>query len=38
MAALTRDISAVLNGSVVDEARFRMDVDQIVVNVKKAKH
>ena len=38
MAALTRDISTVLNGSLVDEAQFRKDVDQIVTNVKKAKH
>jgi AhpD family alkylhydroperoxidase len=37
MAALTRDVSTVLNGSLVDEAQFRKDVDQIVANVKKAK-
>jgi len=38
MAALTRDISTVLNGALVDEPQFRKDVDQIVATVKKAKH
>ena len=36
MAAITRDMSTVLNGSLTDEVQFRKDVDQIVVNVKKA--
>jgi AhpD family alkylhydroperoxidase len=38
MAAITRDISTILNGSLVDEPQFRKDVDQIVANVKKSKH
>jgi len=37
MAALTRHWSAVLNGSMSDEAQFRKDVDQIVANVKRGK-
>jgi len=36
MAAITRDMSTVLNGSLTDETQFRKDVDQIVANVKKA--
>jgi AhpD family alkylhydroperoxidase len=36
MAAITRNMSTVLNGAMVDEAQFRKDVDQIIVNVKKA--
>jgi len=36
MAAITRDTSTVLNGSMTDETQFRKDVDQIVANVKKA--
>jgi AhpD family alkylhydroperoxidase len=36
MAAITRDMSTVLNGSMTDETQFRKDVDQIVANVKKA--
>jgi AhpD family alkylhydroperoxidase len=38
MAAITRDVSTVLNGAMLDEQQFRKDVDQIVVNVKKSKH
>jgi AhpD family alkylhydroperoxidase len=37
MAAITRDMSTVLNGAMADETQFRKDVDQIVANVKKAK-
>jgi AhpD family alkylhydroperoxidase len=36
MAAITRHWSTVLNGSLVDEAQFRKEVDQIVTNAKKA--
>jgi AhpD family alkylhydroperoxidase len=36
MAGITRHWSTVLNGSLVDEAEFRRDVDQVVKNVKKA--
>ena len=36
MAAITRHWSTVLNGSLIDEAAFRKEVDQIVVNAKKA--
>jgi AhpD family alkylhydroperoxidase len=36
MAAITRDMSTVLNGSMADEPQFRKDVDQLVTNVKKA--
>jgi AhpD family alkylhydroperoxidase len=36
MSAITRDMSTVLNGAMVDETQFRKDVDQIVANVKKA--
>ena len=35
MAAITRQWSTVLNGSLIDEAQFRREVDQIVANVKK---
>ncbi len=38
MAALTRHWSAMLNGSMIDEVQFRKDVDQVVVNAKRAKH
>ncbi|HET9990764.1 MAG TPA: carboxymuconolactone decarboxylase family protein [Kofleriaceae bacterium] len=38
MAAITRDVSTVLNGAMLDETQFRKDVDQIVANVKKSKH
>jgi hypothetical protein len=37
MAAITRHWSTVLNGSLIDEARFRKEVDKIVTNAKKAK-
>jgi AhpD family alkylhydroperoxidase len=36
MAAITRHWSTVLNGSMIDEAQFRKEVDQIVANAKKA--
>jgi AhpD family alkylhydroperoxidase len=36
MAALTRHWSTVLNGSLIDEAAFRKEVDQIVANARKA--
>jgi AhpD family alkylhydroperoxidase len=36
MAALTRHWSTVLNGSLIDEAAFRKEVDQIVTNARKA--
>ncbi len=36
MGAITRHWSTVLNGSLIDEAQFRMEVDQIVVNAKTA--
>ena len=36
MSAITRDVSTVLNGNLTDEVQFRKDVDQIVVNVKRA--
>jgi AhpD family alkylhydroperoxidase len=36
MAAFTRDMSTVLNGMQVDEARFRRDLDRIVRGVKGA--
>lgn len=35
MAALTRHWSTVLNGSLIDEAQFRKEVDQIVKGAKK---
>ena len=35
MAALTRHWSTVLNGSMLDEAVFRKEVDQIVTNARK---
>jgi AhpD family alkylhydroperoxidase len=38
MAAITRDISTILNGALLDETQFRKDTDQIVANVKKSKH
>jgi AhpD family alkylhydroperoxidase len=39
MASITRHWSTVLNGSLIDEAVFRKEVDQIIANVKKsAKH
>jgi AhpD family alkylhydroperoxidase len=37
MAAITRHWSTVLNGSLVDEAQFRREVDQIVRNVRSAR-
>ncbi len=37
MAAITRHWSTVLNGSQIDEAVFRKDVDQIVTNARKSK-
>ncbi|HEY5936625.1 MAG TPA: carboxymuconolactone decarboxylase family protein [Kofleriaceae bacterium] len=37
MASITRHWSTVLNGSLIDEAVFRKEVDQIVANAKKAK-
>jgi AhpD family alkylhydroperoxidase len=36
MAAITRDMSTVLNGAMVDEDKFRRDVDQIVANIKRS--
>jgi len=36
MAAITRHWSTVLNGSLIDEAQFRKEVDQIVAGAKKA--
>jgi AhpD family alkylhydroperoxidase len=36
MAAITRHWSTVLNGSLIDEAQFRKEVDKIVANAKKA--
>jgi len=36
MAALTRHWSTVLNGSMIDEAQFKKETDQIIANVKKA--
>ncbi len=36
MAAIVRHWSTVLNGAMVDETRFRADVDQVVANAKKA--
>jgi len=35
MAAITRHWSTVLNGSLIDEAQFRKEVDQIVAHAKK---
>jgi AhpD family alkylhydroperoxidase len=36
MGAITRHWSTVLNGSLVDEAQFRKETDQIVANIKKS--
>jgi AhpD family alkylhydroperoxidase len=36
MAAMTRQVSTVLNGALVDETQFRKDTDQIVANVRAA--
>ena len=36
MASLTRHWSTVLNGSMIDEAQFKKETDQIISNVKKA--
>jgi AhpD family alkylhydroperoxidase len=36
LAAITRHWSTVLNGSLIDEAAFRKDVDRIVKNVEKS--
>jgi AhpD family alkylhydroperoxidase len=36
MSAITRDMSTVLNGAMVDEPQFRKDVEQVITNVKKA--
>lgn len=36
MAAITRHWSTVLNGSLIDETRFRKEVDQIIAGAKKA--
>jgi AhpD family alkylhydroperoxidase len=36
MAAITRNMSTVLNGRLVDENRFRADVDRLVAGVKAA--
>ncbi|MGE0549150.1 MAG: carboxymuconolactone decarboxylase family protein [Kofleriaceae bacterium] len=36
MASITRHWSTVLNGSLIDEAAFRKEVDKIISNVKKA--
>jgi AhpD family alkylhydroperoxidase len=36
MASIVRHWSTVLNGSLIDEAQFRKEVDQIVANVKKS--
>jgi AhpD family alkylhydroperoxidase len=36
MAAITRHWSTVLNGSLIDEAQFRKEVDQIVANARRA--
>lgn len=36
MASITRQWSTVLNGSLIDEATFRKEVDQIIANVKKS--
>ena len=36
MAALTRDLSTMLNGMEVDEPQFRRDIDHLVKNVKAA--
>ena len=37
MAALTRDMSTMLNGMQVDEAQFRKDIDHLVRNVTSKK-
>ena len=37
MAALTRDLSTMLNGMQVDESQFRKDIDHLVKNVTSAK-
>ena len=36
MASIARHWSTVLNGALIDEAQFRKEVDQIVVNAKKS--
>ena len=36
MAAITRHWSTVLNGSLLDEAQFRKETDQIITNIKKS--
>jgi AhpD family alkylhydroperoxidase len=36
MASITRHWSTVLNGSLLDEAQFRKETDQIITNIKKA--
>jgi AhpD family alkylhydroperoxidase len=36
MASITRHWSTVLNGSLIDEAKFRKEVDQIITNATKA--